>query len=199
MRSAVHQEITRLLDRSTGANLIQTDQARLDTLLFEELRKIAHRRLRGQKDQTLQTTDLVNEAWIRLQVKTQNQPKSREHYLRFAARAMRSVIVDGARRKKSGKRGGGWKRIPLNPEWSPRRALDALELDDALTRLETRDPELVRLVELKFFAGLSHKEIAHTLDKSLSGVERAWRTARAFLMIEFREDSNGPNKMDCNS
>ena len=152
-------------------------------LLYTELRRIAARLLADQgRGHTLQPTALVHEAWLRLADQTQTSAADRMRFLRLAARAMRFVLVDHARARCADKRGGG-RRVTLDLEQvalAPGAGL--LELDQALEQLTAVDPELARLVELRFFAGLSHAAVADTLGVSLRTVERQWRLARAFLI-----------------
>jgi RNA polymerase sigma factor (TIGR02999 family) len=154
-------------------------------LLYDELRTIARRLLADQsKSHTLQPTELVHEAWLRLIDHTQAGPANQVHFLRLAARAMRFVLVDHARAKGAGKRGGGRRPITLddNVAVDADRAAELLALDEALQNLGRVDRDLERLVELRFFGGLKHEEIAHNLGTSLRTVERDWRLARAWLV-----------------
>lgn len=156
-------------------------------LVYEELRKLAGAKLAQEiPGQTLQPTALVHEAYLRL-VGTGNKPHwdSRGHFFAAAAECMRRILVENARRKQSVKHGGGKQRIPLEEfhrvSESPE---DLLDLDDALTRLAAESPEKARLVQLRFFAGLSMPEAAATLGVSLATAERWWTFARAWLYSE---------------
>jgi RNA polymerase sigma factor (TIGR02999 family) len=163
-------------------------------LLYDELRVIARRLLGDQgKTHTLQPTELVHEAWIRLIDQTRARPEDQTHFLRLAARAMRFVLVDHARAKGAGKRGGGRRRVTLGDDVAADvdRAGDLVALDEALENLGRVDRDLERLVELRFFGGLKHEEIAANLGVSLRSVERDWRLARAWL-VKSLEIRDGP-------
>jgi RNA polymerase sigma factor (TIGR02999 family) len=163
-------------------------------LLYDELRVIARRLLGDQgKAHTLQPTELVHEAWIRLIDQTRARPEDQTHFLRLAARAMRFVLVDHARAKGAGKRGGGRRRVTLGDDVAADvdRAGDLVALDEALENLGRVDRDLERLVELRFFGGLKHEEIAANLGVSLRSVERDWRLARAWL-VKSLEIRDGP-------
>lgn len=155
--------------------------------LYAELREIADRLLRGEVvGHTLQPTALVHEAWFKLAGPSAPQPVDREHFLALAARAMRQVLVDHARRRRALKRGGasvdlaiaddrlGF-TIPLD---------DLIAVDDALSRLGRENERLARVVELRFFAGLSEDETARGLGVTTRTVQRDWAKARAWLHAE---------------
>lgn len=174
--------VTRLLGRMAAGDATAADE--LLPQVYDQLRALADGLMRDQGAQhTLQPTALVNEAWIRL---TGGSYESREHFAAVAARAMRSVLVDHARRRRADKRGGGSARIALDDmaDLFESRGPDLLELDDALERLTKVDPELSRLVELRFFAGLSIEDTARTMGSSTASVTRAWRVARLWLARE---------------
>ncbi len=175
-------EVTRLLARWRGGDEEALD--RLMPLVYHELRRLAHARLRRERpDHTLETSALVHEAYLRL-VDARGTPwQSRAHFLGIAARLMRQVLVDHARGRSSAKRGGGATRLPLQEGHSVGgpAPVDVLALDQALERLASTDERKAHLVELRFFGGLSHEEIAEVLGTSLSTVERQWRLARAWL------------------
>jgi len=178
-------------DRSQATLLLRRygegDRAAADALLdllYGELRRIAGAHLRHERaDHTLQPTALVHEAWLRLVDEPARDLVSREHFLSLSARVMRRVLVDHAREQGAQKRGGGRAQVTLDGAVAlyETRNLDLAALDEALDKLGTRDPQLVRLVELRFFAGLSNEEVARAEGASLRSVERGWATARAFL------------------
>lgn len=175
-------DVTMLLHRiSDGDEQAAEDLA---PLVYEELQLMARRALTSQRrDHTLQSTALINEAWIRL-VGVQDQEWSgRAHFLGVAAKAMRSVLVDHARKGGSLKRGGGMRQVTLDHAVLSleEKALDLLALEEALDELEEFDAGLARIVELRFFGGLSHPEIATVTGAPLRRIERGWRTARAWL------------------
>jgi len=157
---------------------------RLVPLVYEELRRVARARLRAEPPgHVLQTTALVHEAYLRLVHIDRMNVRDRAHLLSLAARLMRQVLVDAARKRRSVKRGGEAILVSLSDVSVPAEApaLDVLALDEALGELATIDPRLSRVVELKFFAGLSIREAAEALEVSTATVERDWTVARAWL------------------
>jgi RNA polymerase sigma factor (TIGR02999 family) len=141
-------------------------------------------RKEGPKGHTLQPTALVHEAWMRL-VGGRAGFDGREHFLAVAARAMRSVLVDHARRRRSQKRGGEGQRLPLDnvlPVYEERA--DLVALDEALNRLSVVDERRAQVVELRFFGGLTIEETAQTLKSSTATVQRNWQMARLWLLNE---------------
>jgi len=164
---------------------------RLFSLLYEDLRARAHWRLEsGSGGVTLNTTALVHEAYLKLAGAEVLNLVDRGHFFRVAARAMRQVIVDRARRRTAEKRGGAAQRVDLEAAAIPvdDAAAEVLALDRALARLEDRDQELARIVDLRFFGGLSVPETAQAMDLSERTVKRRWRTARAILHRELVEE-----------
>ncbi len=167
----------------------QGDEAvvdRLFALLYDELRSLARRQLRGRRGQTLDTTAIVHEAYVKLVDQSQLGLQGRAHFLNLAARVMRQVLIDRARRRVASKRGAGAAHTDLdaNDAGAPESAEQLLQLDDAIRKLEQLDPRLARTVELRFFAGLSVEEAADALCVSPRTVKRAWMKARAFLHHE---------------
>ena len=178
------------LGSSPGSSM-QGDRA--VTLLFErvydELKTIAHR-IRGAQDgDTLRTTALVHEAYLKLASSGSLAVKSREHFFAIAARAMRQILVDAARRQLAKKRGSGMQLVSLDESLraEPVRPAQLLALDEALTRLEASDPRLAQVVEQRVFAGLTSDETASLLGVSRPTIDREWRAARAWLAVELRE------------
>ena len=159
---------------------------RLFERLHEDLRGRAHRMLRGERKVTLQTTALVHEAWLKLTGGETAEWSDQAHFLKVAARAMRSVLVDHARSRGAEKRGGRRLRFSLDDVVATyeESAVDLVALDGALERLDAFDPQLAALVDLRFFAGLGLEETARVLEVSPSTVERGWRTARTWLRGE---------------
>lgn len=158
--------------------------AALLPLVYEELRAIARGQLsRERKDHTLQATALLHEAWMKLGDIERAAPKDRAHFLAIAARTMRQILVDHARRKKAGKRGEGWDRVTLGVavDQLERQELDLVALDEALKRLAEHDRRKARVVELRFFAGMSMAEVAEVLGVSVRTAEGDWYMARAWL------------------
>jgi len=180
------RQATRLLQRVGDGD--SDARAELLALLYRELHALAESSMRGERhDHTLQATALVHEAWMRL-IQTDEQPQweSRAHFLCVAAKAMRNVLVDHARRRKSDKRGADAARLDLDEALLSyeTHGLDVLALDEALARLARRDPELGRMVELRFFGGLTTEETGRVLGLSVRQVEGAWVTARGWLRRE---------------
>lgn len=158
-------------------------------LVYAELRRIAARQLRRERDgHTLQPTALVHEAYLRLVAQRTVDWQGRAHFYGVAAQVMRRILVDHARRQAATKRGNDAQRVPLD-EAAETAAVDqipVLLLDHALGRLEKLDPGLARIVELRAFGGLTIDEAAHVLDVSPTTAKRDWRTAKAWLTNELR-------------
>lgn len=160
---------------------------RLLPLVYNELRALARARLaKTPPGNTLQPTALVHEAYIKAVGKADPGWDGRGHFFGAAARAMRNILVDQARRKAALRHGGDRRRDALAPDELPIEAPtdNLLALDDALTRLEKEDPRKAQVVMLRFFSGLSHEQIAELLGVSVPTVERDWRFARAWLAKE---------------
>jgi RNA polymerase sigma factor (TIGR02999 family) len=158
-------------------------------LVYEELRRLARRYLRRERpDHTLQSAALVNEAYLRLIRQEHPQWQNRAHFFGVAAQLMRHILVDHARNRAAAKRGAGAPRLTLDPDIAlPReRDVDLIALDDALNQLAALDPQQSRLVELRFFGGLSIEETSVVLGVSPATVKREWATARAWLQREMR-------------
>jgi RNA polymerase sigma factor (TIGR02999 family) len=180
-------EVTRLLAAIRQGDASAMD--RLMTLVYDELRAVARRQLRRLRPgQTLDTTALVHEAYLRLVDQAGASWQDRNHFLSVAGVAMRQILVDAARRRAAKKRAGKDLRISfdeLRPgqdaQDASRQAVEILDLDAALTSLAARNERLSRLVELRFFAGLTEEEAAQTLGISERTVRRDWLKARAFL------------------
>lgn len=173
---------------------------KLTPLVYDELRRLAHRFMsRERPGHTLQTTALVNEAYLKLAGQRGIEWVSRKHFFGVAARLMRQVLIDHARMRRSAKRGGGTRPASLDETggqtleqaagliienkalMSPERAADLLALDEALAELETHDPEKSRVVELHHFLGMTFEEIADVLGVSSRTVKRHWDSAKAWL------------------
>jgi RNA polymerase sigma factor (TIGR02999 family) len=173
--------ITELLAAWRGGDPEAID--RLMPLVYNELRTLARYRLRSNRDQTLQTTALVHEVYLKLAQHSQLLVHDRQHFFALAARAMRQLTVDYARRRAAEKRGGGARLVPADDVALPAvdRAEQIVALDGALDRLARIDEPLSRIVELRYFAGLSVEETAEVLGCSERTVKRGWRKARALL------------------
>jgi len=156
-------------------------------LVHQELRRLARVQMRGERDNhTLQTTALVNEAFMRLIDLRRIQWQDRAHFMALSARLMRRVLVDHARSRNSQKRGGGAAPVALDDALvpSPERGADLVALDDALENLARVDPRKSQVVELRFFGGLSVEETAEALSVSPETVMRDWRLAKSWLLRE---------------
>jgi RNA polymerase sigma factor (TIGR02999 family) len=162
---------------------------RLWELVYDTLRGLANRMLAAERGgHTLQPTALANEAYMRLIQQDQVQWQDRAHFLAIAAKAMRRILVDHARGVKRAKRGGGWDRVELQsgvlgPDGDDGR-LDLVAVHEALERLGERSERKARLVELRFFAGLTMEEVSHVMEVPLSTLEREWRFCKAWLARE---------------
>lgn len=162
---------------------------RLMPLVVDELRHLARSHFRREPEgHTLQPTALVNEVYLRLTDQRQVQWESRSQFFAFAATLMRRVLVDHAKARRTAKRGGDVRKVSLQDVigLAEPEDVDLLALDDALSTLAEIDPRQSRIVELRFFAGLTHEEIAEVLEVSVSTVKREWRTARLWLYRECR-------------
>lgn len=176
---------TEILKKSRAGD--RTAASELLDLVYDKLRAIARGYLRrGRRHPTLQATDVVHEAYIKLVGQENLGRQDRTHFIAVAASAMRQVLVAYARKRDSKKRGGGWRRVPLRDTLavSGKPDFDILCLDEALSRLEQLHERQVRVVELRFFGGLTCGEIAESLGVSAKTVEADWYSARAWLHRE---------------
>ncbi len=186
-REAGAAEITELLRAIDGGDA--SASGRLFERVYAELRKIARRQLRSvPQAETLSTTALVHEAYLKLSGDARWSTRDRFHFFALTAQAMRQVLIDHARKRTRQKRGGRQVALTLEEVELPvaERAAELVALDGALAKLEQADPELARLVEWRFFGGLSVEEIAELLAVSDRTVKRHWRLARAFLFQELQ-------------
>ena len=177
-----------LLDWSNGN---QAALDRLTPLVYEELHRLAHRHMRLERpNHTLQTTALVNEAYVRLVDQRNLHWKNRAHFFSIASRLMRRILVDLARAHNRAKRGGGALQVSLDEAAmvSSERAAELVALDEALTTLAAIDQRKSQVVELRFFGGMSVEETAEALRVSPITIKREWSTAKAWL---YREIANG--------
>ena len=183
------QAVTQLLNDWTNGS--QTARDELMPLVYEELRRLAHRHMgRERPGHTLQTSALVNEAFLRLVDQTNVHWKNRAHFFAIAAQIMRRILVDYARSRRYAKRGGGARQVSLNEALivSEGRSAEVVELDDALKALAAIDQRKSQIVELRFFGGLSIEETAEVLGVSPGTVMRDWTLAKAWLRKEMTAD-----------
>jgi RNA polymerase sigma factor (TIGR02999 family) len=176
------ESVTDLLAALRGGDTGALD--RLLPLIYEDLRRRAHGQLaRRRPGDTLSTTALVHEAYLKLAASRHRDYQDRVHFYAVASRAMRQILVDYARRSGAEKRGGGQRAVSLDVEQLPDvdQAEELIALDEAMTQLEQLDPRLARIVELRFFGGLSVEETGEALGISPRTVKREWRKARAVL------------------
>lgn len=181
-------DVTRLL--SAAASGSDSAAGELLPMVYAELRRVAEAYLRRERgDHTLQPTALVHEAYLRLVDQKAASFTDKAHFMRVAARAMRRILVDHARARKAAKRGGGAAEVALEEGMVliENRAIDMIALDEALDELQKLDAEQAKVVELRFFAGLTSVEVSHVLGMSLRTVEREWAFARAWLRSKVGE------------
>src|SRR5437870_12666022 len=183
--SASPHRVTQLLaEWSHGDNAALVE---LTPLVYEELRRLAHHFMEGQRpDHTLQTTALVNEAYMRLADQTKPSWQNRAHFFAVAARAMRQILVNYARSNRAQKRGGGALKVELDEVAiiSPEESKEIVDLHEALERLAALDSRKAQVVELKYFGGLNYDEMAEVLKISPVTVRRDWEFARLWLYTE---------------
>ncbi|MFM9995378.1 MAG: sigma-70 family RNA polymerase sigma factor [Phycisphaerales bacterium] len=179
------EDVTRLLDAMASGDHAAAE--RLFPLIYDGLHALAVRAMQSQRaGHTLQATALVHEAYLKLVQPASPAWESRAHFLRVAARAMRSVLIDHARARRTDKRGGGWKRSPLDDGavFTDSPSGDVLALDEALKRLAALDGRKAEIVELRYFGGLEVDEAARVLSVSGVTIKREWRLAKAWLRHE---------------
>jgi RNA polymerase sigma-70 factor, ECF subfamily len=178
-------EITELLLAWSGGDKKALDE--LMHVVYDELHRLAHRQLKKERqDHTLQTTALVNEAYLKLVDQKRVKWQNRSHFFALSSQLMRRILVDYARSRQYAKRGGGMPPMPLNEALivAPERAAEMIALDEALTELAKHDERKARIVELRFFAGMSIDETSELLGVSPSTVMKDWTLAKAWLQRE---------------
>ena len=186
--SAVSQEITELLLKWSGGDQSVLDE--LIPLVYPELRRLARGYMRREAhDHTLQTSALINEAYLRLVNQHGIEWQDRSHFFAVAAQVMRRILIDHARSHGYAKRGAGAPHVGLDDvaELTDKRAAEFLALDDALNNLAVVDERKSKIVELRFFGGLTVEEAAEVLKLSPITVKREWRAAKAWLHLEISE------------
>jgi RNA polymerase sigma-70 factor (ECF subfamily) len=182
------QRVTELLTRWSQGD--DAALAELTPLVYEELRRLAHRQMGGERpDHTLQTTALVNEAYLHLADQSNPRWQNRAHFFAVAARSMRRILVSYARSQRSEKRGGGALKIELDEAAlvSPEESREILDLHEARERLAALDSRKAQVVELKYFGGLNYDEMAEVLKISPVTVRRDWRFAKAWLYAQLHD------------
>jgi RNA polymerase sigma-70 factor (ECF subfamily) len=189
--------VTMLLKQLSSGD--QNAVGKLVPLLYDELRRMASRYLRRERPgHTLQATALVHEAYLRLVDQKHVEWQNRSHFFGVAAQQMRRILVDYARAHQAAKRGGPLPKISLEQALaiSKDRTGELLELDEALTRLASIDAQQVRIIELRFFAGLSVEETAELLGISPATVKREWTTAKAWLSRQIQRERSGSDSAE---
>jgi RNA polymerase sigma factor (TIGR02999 family) len=187
MTTPAPEEVSQLLREWSNG-----DQAALDKvmpIIYQELHRLAHHYMRKERaGHTLQTTALVNEAYMRLADYKKMRWQGRAHFFAVAAQVMRRILVEQARSRKLVKRGGGIPTVSLEEAAIvfPGRSAEVIAIDEALTDLESWDPRKSKIVELRFFGGLSIEETAEVLKVSVTTVQREWRSAKAWLYQAIR-------------
>jgi RNA polymerase sigma factor (TIGR02999 family) len=186
--SVSQQRVTELLVRWSRGD--EASLAELTPLVYEELRRLAHRQMGAERtDHTLQTTALVNEAYLRLADQTNPCWQNRAHFFAVAARAMRQILVSYARTQQAQKRGGGAVKVDLDEVAlvSPEESKEIVELHEALEQLSALDSRKAQVVELKYFGGLNYEEIAEVLKISRITARRDWEFAKVWLYTELHD------------
>jgi len=186
--AASQHEVTELLQKWRSGDKQALD--RLTPLVYDELHRLAHHYIsRERPGHTLQTTALVNEAYLRLVEQKNVEWESRAHFFAVSAQVMRHILVDYARQQASAKRGGSWKKIALDSESivSQARARELVRLDEGLAALNEIHPRRSKVVELRYFGGLNNREASEVLKVSEATIERDWRFARAWLYRELQK------------
>jgi RNA polymerase sigma factor (TIGR02999 family) len=189
------EDVTQLLVELTKGN--KEAASKLIPLVYKELRRLAGRQMRRERaDHTLQATALVNEAYIKLVEQRPVRWQNRAHFFAIAAQTMRRILIDHARSHLRAKRGGGQVVIALDEAFvfSPGRSLELLRLDESLERLAKLDPRQSKIVELRFFAGLTVEEAAAVLQVSPKTVRRDWSVAKAWLHGDLRQNHGATSR-----
>ena len=192
MNDNYQNQVSDLLNRlQTGEMAHEEAIDQLFTLVYGELHSMATGFMHQEsRDNSLHATDLVHEAYLRLVREESASWENRAHFFGVAARAMRQILVDHARKKHANKRGGDWKRITLTDNMGLNQPMDEriLDLDEALTRFSKEDDRMAQIAELRIFGGLKIREVAHVLGVSRSTVQGDWRVAKMWLSRELTEN-----------
>ena len=190
MAVAIQSELTNLLDDWKHGDPSALEK--LTPLIYDELRRIAHRYARRERNgHTLQTTALINEAYVRLAGHDSPDWQNRQHFFAVTAQVMRHVLIDHARRRRALKYGAGAQQVSLSEAeaMTNERATELIALDDALAELAVLDSRKSEVVQLRYFGGLSLEETAEALGVSLMTVRRDWRAAKAWLYKAVNDES----------
>jgi RNA polymerase sigma factor (TIGR02999 family) len=190
-------EVNRLLENWRRGDRSAIEQ--LTPLVYSELRRIAHRYMQGERDgHTLQTTALVNEAYLRLAGRDEIAWQNRAHFLAVSAQVMRHILIDHARRRRYLKHGGELQQVSLSEAslMSEQRAAELMVLEEALSELKQLDARKSSVVELRYFGGLSLEETAQVLKISMMTVRRDWRAAKAWLFRRIADDHEVKSKIE---
>ena len=190
MKSPARHQITELLAEWREGNQSALDE--LYPLVYDELHRLARRYMsRERKDHTLQTTALINEAYVRMVDQKNVNWANRSHFFAISAQIMRRILIDHARRHAYAKRGGGAQQVSLEEVAAivPDQGRELVRLDEALKTLAERDPRRSQVVELRYFGGLNNEEIAGVLHVSENTVTRDWNMARAWLYQQLTENA----------
>jgi RNA polymerase sigma-70 factor, ECF subfamily len=185
--SAIADDVSELLSAWSGGD--ESARERLMPAVYDELRRVARQHMRAERgDHTLQTTALVHEVYLRLVGQHSTDWKTRAQFFAIAATMMRRILVDHARRRAAGKNGGGMIRLPLDEAIvaADSRSGEVLAVDVALDRFAAIDPRAARIVELRYFGGLTVDQAAGILGLSIATVKRDWAAAKAWLARELR-------------
>jgi len=183
--------VTEMLAEATG-NASAPAPEKLLAIVYDELRELARKYLRSERTgHTLQPTALVHEAYLRLVDQSRVDWQGRTHFYAVSASAMRRILIDNARARRAAKRGGQWQRVVLDDVVAPPALadVDAVELNDAMEKLAVVDPQQARIVELRFFCGMTVEEVAHILGVSKRKIEGDWTHAKAWLRSEIESAS----------
>jgi RNA polymerase sigma factor (TIGR02999 family) len=186
---AIADDVSELLSAWSGGD--ESARERLIPAVYDELRRVAHQHMRGERgDHTLQTTALVHEVYLRLAGQHSTDWKTRAQFFAIAATMMRRILVDHARHRASGKGGGGMIRLSLDDSFAVAgsRSAEVIAADEALDRFAAIDPRAARIVELRYFGGLTVDQVAGVLDLSIATVKRDWAAAKAWLARELRTE-----------
>jgi len=190
LKSPARHQITELLAEWREGNQSALDE--LYPLVYDELHRLARRYMsRERKDHTLQTTALINEAYVRMVDQKNVNWANRSHFFAISAQIMRRILIDHARRHAYAKRGGGAQQVSLEEVAAlvPEQGRELMRLDEALKSLAERDPRRSQVVELRYFGGLNNEEIAGVLQVSENTVTRDWNMARAWLYQQLSENA----------